>query len=181
MFAARSAGSCVTGRMLVHMAVGLDETHCGVSYYMYRCRSTNVSGLFFQRCIVHHVSRLPSSSILPAYRLGFASIWAMRGLLYSLGMVLSPPPHPDSSMYHATLFIAFLGLSIMFVFGFVMLSQSLSLEMAHGSPDACSLWLRHNGRESYFNVAIQNEACIMPCCIIMPKSTHSNLGSKSWA
>ena len=85
---------------------------------------------FLQRCIVHHVSRLPSSSFLTAYRLRSASIWAMRGSLYALGVVLIPLSHPDSSMYDATLFITFLGLSIMFVFGLVMLSQSLPPEMA---------------------------------------------------
>ena len=52
----------------------------------------------------------------------------------------------------------------MFVFGLVLLSQSLPPEMEHGSPDAPSLCLGHHGRESYFNVAIQNEACIMPSC-----------------
>ena len=67
-------------------------------------------------------------------------------------------------MYDATLFITFLGLSIMFVFGVVMLSQSLPPEMAHASPDARSLWLSHDGPESDFNVAIQNESCIMSSC-----------------
>ena len=142
----------------------LDETHCGESYRINRYRSNNVSGLFLQRCIVHHVSRLPSSSFLTAYRTRSASVWAMRGSLYALGVVLIPLSHPDSSMYDATLFIKFLGLSMIFVFGLVMLSQSLPPEMAHASPDARSLWLRHDGRESYFNVAIQNESCIMPSC-----------------
>ena len=67
-------------------------------------------------------------------------------------------------MYDATLFISFLGLSIMSVFRLVMVSQSLPPEMAHASPDARSLWLSHDGRESDFNVAIQNESCIMPSC-----------------
>ena len=103
-------------------------------------------------------------NLLTASRLRSASIWAMRGSLYALGVVLIPLPHPDSSMSDATLFITFLGLSIMFGFGLVMLSQSLPPEMAYASPDARSLGLRHDGRESYFNVAIQNESCIMPSC-----------------
>ena len=95
---------------------------------------TMYQAFFLQRCIVHHVSRLPFSSFLTAYRLRSASIWAMRGSLYALGVVLIPLSHPESSMYYATLFITFLGLSIMFVFGLVMISQSLPPEMAYASP-----------------------------------------------
>ena len=119
---------------------------------------------FWQSCMVHQVSRLPSSSVLTGYCLRSASTWAMCGSLYALAVVLFPLSHPDSSMYDATLFISFLGFSIMSVFRLVMISQSLPPEMAHASPDARSLWLSHDGRESDFNVAIQNESCIMPSC-----------------
>ena len=120
-----------------------------------------------QRCIVHHVSRLPSSSFLTAYRLRSASIWAMRGSLYALGVVLIPLSHPDSSMYDATLFITFLGLSIMFVFGLAMLSQSLPPEMAHASPDARSLWMtRHVFTLSTLHPAMMCATLHCPSCLL---------------
>ena len=149
----------------------LDDTHCGVSYRIYRCRSNNVSGLFL--CNAALFIMFLVCSFLTAYRLRSASIWAMRGSLYALGVVLIPLSHPESSMYAATLFITFLGLSIMFVFGLVMLSQSLPPEMAHASPDAHLRAYRLRRRTPVYverlldsNVPIQSQACMTPPCLL---------------
>ena len=170
MVAGWSSGSHVrayrlTGRMLVHMA-SVFGSHTLWSFLQNLRMQVQqcVRPFFVQRCFVHHVSRLPFSSFLTAYRLRSASIWAMPGSLYALGVVVIPLSHPESSMYAATLFITCLGLSMMFVFGLVMLSQSLPPEMAHVSSDARSLWLRHDGRESYFHDAIQNESICTASC-----------------